>query len=287
MADTRVDQEALDIYYLNASDKDKLMKTYANMVSLVMARALSVDLKNKDVIGDQIPGGTVTVRRLKTSASQDYGTARTNGYGSKLQNNGVDVKLDTDKEIIEEIKKKDADRYGIPDLIAQRQENHSMQMIADLDQAYFRALQSAATSHSASGSTTEDKVLSLVRALEAVSNDNVNRVDRSLMVLTLAPEWYDELTQYIHSLPNPAGQAGAPQTTLFHGVEVHSAPRQEFDAIVQVRGAVAQPVALDIYQVQRIPFSNDLSVDLFYSYGCKAVMADCIYACALDEDISV
>lgn len=277
-------QDALSVFLNDSVTKDKLAVRYSEVQGTISTSALSMTLKNTQIEGEARRGGTVKVRRMKTAVSQTYGTARAAGEGDKLQNNGVDVKIDTNREIIEEMELYDLERYGLDGLVTSRTANHALAMSIDLDRRYFQALQSAATVHSAVGSTTEDKVLSLIQALEAVENENVDKVDRALMDLTLAPEWYDSLLKYIHALPNPAN--GGVQINLFHGVRVWSAPRQELDAIIQVRGSVAQPVAATPYQLSRIPQSNAFSLDLFYDFGTVAVMPDLIFATALDEDIS-
>lgn len=277
-----MDQEALAIFLNNQSTKDKLAKRYAEVAGTIMSAPLSMQLKNTSVEGEAARGGTVKVFRMKTSVSQAYGTARSAQEGNKLQNNGVDVKIDTDREIVEEIEIKDLERYGLDNLLAQRTQNHPLAMSANLDQTYFNVLGNVANVVALVGSTTEDKLLSLIQTLEDLENENVNKVDRSLMVLTLAPKWYDALKKYINTLPNPAGQ----NVEMFHGVEVHSAPRQTLDAIVQVKGSVAQPVGVTPYSAAKIPFANAVSVELYYSFGTKAIMPDCIFAGALDSDIS-
>lgn len=279
-----MDQEALSIFLNNQSTKDKLAKRYAEVAGTIASAPLSMRLKNTNVEGEAVRGGAVKVFRMKTAVTQAYGTARTAGAGNKLQNNGVTVLIDTDREIVEEVEMKDLERYGLDNIIAKRTANHPVSMAVDLDQRYFVALQNAATVISPTGSTTKEKVLSLVRTLETLENENVSGVDRSLMVLSLAPEWYDTLKLEISALPNPNG--GGQMIDMFHGVEIVSAPRQQFDAIVQVKGSVAQPLGVTPYSAAKIPLSNAMSLELYYSFGTYAVMPDCIFACALDEDIS-
>lgn len=279
-----MDQEALAIFLGNQSTKDKLAKRYAEVAGTIATAPLSMRLKNTLVEGEAEKGGTVKVFRMRTAIDDPYGTARAAGEGRKLQNNGVDVKIDTDREIVEEVEVKDLERYGLDNIIAKRTANHPVAMGVRLDKAYFVALQNAATVISPTGSTVEEKVLSLIQTLEGLENENVSGVDRSLMVLTLAPKWYDALKLKISAMPNPNG--GGQNIELFHGVEILSAPRQQFDAIVQVKGAVAQPVGVTPYSAAKIPLANAFSIELYYSFGTKAVMADTIFAAALDSDIS-
>ena len=73
------------------------------------------------------------------------------------------------------------------------------------------------------------------------------------------------------------GGAGNESIGMFHGVEIHSNVRQTADLLIQARGSIAQPVAIDEYEAERIPQSNDFSIDLFYSYGTKAVTPDLVF----------
>ena len=269
--------------YVDASTKDKLAQTYAELQGYIATTALSMQLKNTNIEGTPTRGGSVVARRLATSIVRDYGTARSQGKGDHLTNKGVTINIDTDKEIVEEVEMKDAKLYGIPDILNKRVGVHKLAMVNFLDSLYFQKLQDEATIVTSSASTTVDKLLELIQDLEDTQNENVDRVPRELMALTLSPKWYDEVVKYMNTLPNPNGQ----DYKTLHNVRVYSAPRQGFDAIIQVVGSVAQPVAVvNAYDVERIPLSNALAVELFFSVGTKAVMPDLIKAMALDSDIS-
>jgi hypothetical protein len=43
-----------------------------------------------------------------------------------------------------------------------------------------------------------------------------------------------------------------------------------------IDGAIAQPVVTDEYDAEKIPLSNDIALELFFSHGTKAVMPDLI-----------
>ena len=43
-----------------------------------------------------------------------------------------------------------------------------------------------------------------------------------------------------------------------------------------IDGAVAQPVVANEYDAEKIPLSNDIALELFFSKGTKAVMPDLI-----------
>lgn len=278
-------QDTLSITYRNASDLDKLKVVYGQILRNIATSPIFNDLINRNYSGST-DGGSVNVKRMKFSTVRAYGTARAAGEGDKLQNNGIDVLIDQDKEIVDEVEKKDLDLYGTgAELLANLVAQKTMSMQIHLEDAYFVALQTAAATFDASAYTgTVNKVLALIRALEAVTGDNVNKIDRSLMVLTLAPEFFDELQSYVDTLPNPRN--GGVEAKFFHGVEVRAAVRQDVDAVIQVRGSMAMPVRIDSYSAGRIQLSNAYADELYFSYGIEAVMPEAILKCALSGTIS-
>lgn len=281
-----MDRQALSIYYLTEDQKAELVKTYSQVQGTIASQAVSMRLKNTQVEGDVAPGATVKVRRMATSVSDPYGTARAAGKGRYLKDNGVKMEIDTDREIVEEINRFDADKFGVPNLVQGRSANHALSMRVTLDRAYFECLENAAVANglvNVSGATgVEDKLLLLIEELESLENENVKGVDPEMIVLTVAPKWYHQLRKVITAMTNPAGQS----INLFHDVEIVKATRQKFDAIIQVRGAVAQPVVAYPYSAEKINLGNEVAVELFYHFGTKAVMPDTVFACALDGDIS-
>jgi hypothetical protein len=266
-------QDALSIYLSDGTTEDKLIESYAETIDMVQKRAISAQIKNVNLSGDP-ESGSVEVRRLETAASQAYGTARTAGAGDKVKNNGVTINLDQDKEIVEEVEWKDIQMYGVDGILAKRRRNHQMAMVRELDTAFFTEAVSAGTEVTVTGSTIVAKVEDLILELETVSNDNVDGIDRDMIVLTVKPEVYADLRTYIDTLPNPVD--GGVDVETFHGVRIFSNNRQSQEAIAMVEGAIAQPVTAKPYEAERIPLSNAVAIELFYSYGTQAVMSDLI-----------
>ena len=95
-----------------------------------------------------------------------------------------------------------------------------------------------------------------------------------MLAVTVTPAIYGELRTYIDSLPNPLN--GGVDVKKFHDVRIFSNTRQTEDAICMAVGAIAQPVVAKPYEVERIPLSNAVAIELFYHYGTQAVMADLI-----------
>ncbi len=265
--------DTLSLYLSNGSTKDKLAEAYAEVVDMVQKGAISQQIKNTALSGDP-ESGSVEVRRLMTSASQAYGTARKAGAGDAVKNNGVTVNLNQDKEIVEEVAQKDLLFYGVDGILESRKVNHEKAMIRELDSAFFTEAESAGTEVTVTESTLVGQLEELIQAVETVKNDNVDGVDRDMLVLTLTPATYGALRNYIDTLPNPVD--GGVDVKMFHDVRVFSNTRQTEDAICMAVGAIAQPVVAKPYEAERIPLSNDYAIELYYSFGTKAVMPDLI-----------
>ncbi len=265
-------QDALSIFLSDGSTEEKLMESYAEVVDMIQKTAVSSQIKNVNLSGDP-ESGSVEVRRLMTSASQAYGTARSAG-GDKISNNGVTINLDQDKEIVEEVEWKDVQLFGISDILAKRMTNHEMAMVRELDTAFFAEAESAGSEETITSSTIEDQIEELIQSVETTSNNNVDGVDRDMLVLVVKPAIYGQLRNYIDSLPNPLG--GGVDAKKFHDVRIFSNTRQTKDAICMAVGSIAQPVVAQPYEVSRIPLSNAVAIELYYSYGTQAVMSDLI-----------
>lgn len=257
--------------------KDKLAELDGKLIESIQKEALSAKLKNTDYSGDPTTG-SVEVNRFKNATANDYGTAREGGKGDALKNTGkVTINIDTDKEIVEEIAGKDLALFGIADLADRRTKNHASRVVANLDSAFFATAEAAASAVTiASGVTAiEDVVETMIQAIETTSNDWVDGVDRDMIDLTLSPAAYGKLRNHIDKVM-VANDAGQEEIAMFHGVRVHSNTRQSVAILAMVNGAVAQPVMTNQYEAEKIGLSNDFAIELFYSYGIKAVMPDLI-----------
>ena len=260
--------------YINDNDKDKLAEKYGEVIEAVQKGAISEQIKNKNYSGDPTTG-TVEIDRFKNAQIADLGTARSGGAGKKLKNTGkVTISVDTDKEIVEEISKKDIKLYGIVGMAEKRKANHIKRMIAYLDSQFFAKAEAEGTGVDLSGySTVAEKLEALIQSVETTQNDWVDGVDREMLVLTVKPSLYGALLNYIDSVPNSLTGL---KDDYFHKVRIFSNHRQTKDAICMIDGAVAQLVTTDEYDAEKIPLSNDIALELFFSKGTKAVMPDLI-----------
>ncbi len=271
-------QDALNIY-VNGETKDKLAETYGEVIEAVQKGAVSEQIKNKNYSGDATTG-SVEIDRFKNATVDDLGTARTGGKGKALDNGGkVIVTVDTDKEIVEELAKKDVKLHGLSGMAEKRKANHIKRMIAYLDSEFFACAEKEGTKVELTGDTVPAKIEELILSVETTKNDFVDGVDRDMIVLTVTPAVYSAIQNYIDSVPNSLTGL---TDELFHKVRIYSNHRQTKPAIAMIEGAVAQLVTTDEYDAEKIPLSNDIALELFFSKGTKAVMPDLIkYADAI------
>ena len=271
-------QDALNIY-VNGETKDKLAETYGEVIEAVQKGAISEQIKNKNYSGDATTG-TVEINRFKNATVDDLGTARTSAKGKALDNGGkVVVSVDTDKEIVEELAKKDVKLFGLSGMAEKRRANHIKRMIAYLDSEFFACAEKEGTKVELAGETVQAKIEELILSVETTKNDYVDGVDRDMIVVTVTPAVYSTIQNYIDSVPNSLTGL---TDELFHKVRIFSNHRQTKPAIAMIEGAVAQLVTTDEYDAEKIPLSNDIALELFFSKGTKAVMPDLIkYADAI------
>lgn len=266
-------ENALNIY-IDSDTKDKLAETYGEVIEAVQKGAISEQIKNKNYSGDPTTG-SVEIDRFKNASIDNLGTARTAGKGKALVNSGkVTINVDTDKEIVEELAKKDVKLYGLDGMAEKRKANHIKRMIAYLDREFFGVAEAEGTAVDLDAiETIQEKIEALINSVETTVNDWVDGVDRDMLVLTVKPTVYSAILNYIDSVPNSLTGL---KEDYFHGVRIYSNHRQTKDMICMIDGAVAQLVTTDEYDAEKIPLSNDIALELFFSKGTKSVMADLI-----------
>ncbi len=266
--------DALSIY-TDSNTRDKLAEIQGFVIETVQKSAVSEKMKNTEYSGDPT-AGSVEIDRFKNAQVDDYGTARAAGAGNKILNTGkVTINIDEDKEIVEEIAKKDVKLYGIASIMDKRKKNQALRMIADLDTRFFAQMVTDGTE--ITGLTTATPLVEnlekIIQSIETTQNDWVDGVDRELIEISVKPSIYGKLLNYIDSVPNPISGL---KEDVFHGVKIYSNHRQAKDIICAIHGAVGQPVTIDEYEPEKLQLSNNYDCSLFYSRGTKAVMPDLI-----------
>jgi len=266
--------DSISIFESDGETEVKLRELYAEYVDNVDKLSIGNKIKNLQYSGNPL-AGSVEFRRPLRSTIRNYGTARTGGAGDNISADIVTVNLDQRKEIAEEANKFDIDQWGFDGLWRQRMNTMSADMADSLDAILFSTIEGVATEVTCTGTNVVDKLEELIVSLETVKNDYVRSVRRNAMALTVTPTVYSMMRNYIDTLPNPAN--GGVVVDNFHGVEVYSNNNQTEDAIVIVKGAIAQPVAMIDVQYGYIQWSVEQGIALFFNYGTKEIASDLMF----------
>lgn len=273
-------QDALSIL-TTGTTKDKLAEIRGAIIDAIRAKCVSTLIKNNNYSGDPA-SGSVIFDRFKDAELNNYGTARGASKGTALKNSGkVILNIDTDKEIVEEIEIKDVTLSGINGLLDRRTAYHAGRIAAFLDKEFFRIAEAAAVAVTIAPTVTaiEDKVEELISKAETLSNDWVDGMDRSDLVITCNPKGYGKVRNLIDKIPGNDGSK-AEAIELFHGVRVINTVRQTADIMVQRMGSVGQLAIVNKYNAEKVPLSNSLALSIFVSEGTKAVTPDTIFKVA-------
>lgn len=270
--------EALSI--LTEEDgKEFLSELYGKVIENVQKKLVSLNMKNTDLSGDP-ESGSVEAKRFCNAEPQDYGTARAAGAGKNVKAKPIVVNISEDKEIVEEIAKKDTLLYGVKGLIELRAKNHTQRMAASLDRDFFSvAANDAVSVEIADGTVVEDELEAVIQECENTKNDFVDGVPRDIMKLVCGTVYYGKLRNHLDKMTRANVDTTDEEFFSWHGVECESSTNLPTGVkyILMVKGAVAQPVRAETYNAEKIPLSEDYAVSLFYHYGTKSVMPDLIF----------
>ncbi len=262
-----------------SSGKAFLAEQYGRVIENVQKQIISGPMKNQDLSGNP-EAGTVEAKRFSNAKSKTYGSARTAGKGDQVHAKAVTVAIDQDKEIVEEVALKDTLLLGVDGLIARRAGNHIVQMVSELDTAFFQCAADAATEVQITEELPIEEALEkLIQECESTKNDYVDGVPREFMHLVLCPAWYGKIRNALDKATRVNVDTTVSEFNQWHGVDTQSCVHlpAEVHAILMVTGAVAQPVMANAYTAEKIPLSEDYGISLFYHYGTKAVMEDLIF----------
>lgn len=281
---TRTD--ALDAVDDNG-DEALLAEVYGNVIETYQKKSGVARVKAQGV-GDPA-GGSMVFSRFQNSTVQTYGTARTAGAGDAIIDDQVTVNLNTHKEIVEELEMFDVKHYGVGNLMQRRGPNHALRMLAHLDRAALTAAKAAAATASnnsdvtyENGTTPDylDLLEQVALKVETVTNDYVDGVDRSMIVIFLKPSIYSKVQSALDKVYAYNGNSGMIEVPGYHGFQViseHYLP-SDTDFIATTVGNIAQPVFSEGYvDGGRIKLSNAYEVSLFFDYGTKILANDLVF----------
>lgn len=264
---------------LNSQDgKAFLAEQYKTMLDEISKETLSFKLKNKDISGIPVKGGTVVARRFVNAEIEDYGTARKAGKGKAARFDEIDVKIDTNRELIEEVEAKDIGLSGVDGLVKNRIAKQKLALKSELEDRFFAEAKKGAGKNKVSYKDTdkiEDILEDFIQALEITKNDFVRGVERNEIVLVLSPKLYGKARIYIDKIKGVDKE----EITLFHGVEVYSSIYlpDKTDAIAMVKEQIAQPVKINVMNPSPIDLSDAFGFGTFAYYGTKTLAPDLIY----------
>ena len=248
---------------------------------------LSNVAKVKAAFGSGNPAyGSMVFHRFQNAVVRTEGTARTATKGDAVLDDQVTVNLSTKKEIVEELHKRDIAQIGFSGLVQQRTSNHGSRMRADLDRAALTALKTAAGSGGRNADVTYPNgtapdylalLETIIQKVETVTNDYVDGIDRSQIVIFLKPSIFGKIRKELDTVYVFNGSTEEQEVTGYHGVAVfseHYMPAST-DFIATTIGNVAQPVYSDGYSGgDRIPLSNYVELSMFYTYGTAVLAPD-------------
>lgn len=262
-----------------AGKKAELSEIYGIVIDNVKKDTLSSALKSQQYTGNPA-AGSVEFKRFVNSSDDEYGTARAAGKGKAIKAPPVTVNLDTHREIVEEIAKRDLETFGVSSIMSRRAINHIDTMTSMLDITFFKTAADAATTLTTTKTDPLEQLEELILTASTVKNEFVQGVNRNMIEVVLSPTFYSSVRNRLDHLPASNVDTAAESFALFHGTKIYECINlpDKTSAIAMAHGSVAQPVVTDQYgEPEKIPLSNDFSVSLFYDFGTKALTPDLMF----------
>lgn len=275
-------QSSLNIAdYLNDTVMDNLAEILDGVIENVQAGCVSEALKAKNGSGDPTTG-SVEYKRFANATLQEKGTARTNGKGNKVKAKPVVVKIDDDKEIIEELQEKDLKLYGVDGMAKKRSANAKNVIKTYYDRKFFKIARDAGVQVArVSGDTTKKIVDRLISTAKVTKNDFVDGVDEELIALVVNTSYKSDIKDYLDSLPNGTSPSNG-AIGMYQSVITYESNRMPSDvpAMVMLKEAIALPNYTSEYEAEKVPFDDAIALELFAYSGGEALVPEIIlYDC--------
>ncbi len=271
-------QASLNIQdYLNDEVMDNLAEVLDGVIENIQTSAVSEALKNREGSGDPT-SGSVEYKRFVNAKLEDKGTARGNHAGAKVIAKPVIVNLDDDKEIIEELQIKDIKLYGIAGMAEKRKANFSKRVIAYLDRKFFAEAVDGGSQFER-GSLTDEKAILDAMIVSAKSTESVfiDGIDAEDLAIVLSPKWRKAVKNELDELPNGTtpsnGAIGMYDSIIVY--ESHRLP-EGVNAIVMLKGAVAEPYFLSEYDAEKVLFDDAIALETFLYCGAETLVPEAI-----------
>ena len=272
-------QAALNIAdYTDQTTMDNLAEVLDGVIENIQVSAVSEALKNTNGSGNP-EGGSVEYKRFVNAVLEDKGTARTAGAGAKVIAKPVIVNLDDDKEIVEELQIKDVKLYGIDGMAEKRKGNFAKRIIAYLDRKFFNEAVTSGTQFTR-GSLTDPKEIidAMIVGAKETSSDFIDGIDAEDLALVVNGTYRKALKNDLDALPNGTAPANGAIGT-YDSVTVYESNRlpEGVNAIVMLKGAIAQPRLISDYQAEKVPFDDAIALETFLYTGVKTLVEEAVY----------
>ncbi len=263
--------------YLNEEVNDNLAEILDGVIENIQTSAVSEALKNKEGSGEPT-SGSVEYKRFANAELVDKGTARTAGAGVKVKAKPVIININDDKEIIEELQLKDVKLYGIDGMAEKRKGNFTKRVIAYLDRKFFATTVTAGTKFTRGTLTAEKDILdAMIVQAKSITSDFIDGIDAEDLAIVLSPAYRKAVKNDLDELPNGTvasnGAIGMYDSIIVH--ETHRLP-EGVNAIVMLKGSVAQPYYLSEYGAEKIPFDDAIALETFLYNGSGALSDEAI-----------
>jgi len=253
---------------LDPSGKMVLNEAYGVLTDRFASASVSNFLKNKNYSGD-MSSGSVVIKKFQNGTVATYGTASTNGYGTALKGTEVTINLSNRKEIVDQVEQADISEMGLQELVNKRADSNAKTMEIDLDKAFFSTAYSTGTETASVSTDIEDIIEDMIVEVESVENNYYNGIDREFISIVLSPTLYGQLRNHIDTVFTSETKLGEDVIPTYHGCKIFKSTRlpEGVDAIVMMDESVAQPVYVNDYSAEKVPYRDAIALELFYNYG--------------------
>lgn len=271
-------QPALNIAdYTDQSTMDNLAEVLDGVIENIQVSAVSEALKNTNGSGNP-EGGSVEYKRFVNAVLEDKGTARTAGKGAKVIAKPVIVNLDDDKEIVEELQIKDVKLYGIDGMAEKRKGNFSKRIIAYLDRKFFNEAVTSGTQFTRGGlSDAKDIIDAMIVSAKETQSDFIDGIDAEDLALVVNGTYRKALKNELDALPNGTAPSNGAIGT-YDSVTVYESNRlpEGVNAIIMLKGAIAQPRLISDYQAEKVPFDDAIALETFLYTGVETLVPEAV-----------
>lgn len=271
-------QNSLNVFTdLSQETKDQLAQVLAGVIENIQVSAVSERIKNRRGSGDP-EGGTIQYKRFKNATLQAKGTARTAGHGNPLEDENVLINLNDDKEIVEELQKKDIKLLGIAGLAERRMSNFAKRVSAYLDTKFFATAVNAGNAYTGSGSTAKAIVDDLIVSAKTTQSAYIDGIDAEDLAIVLDASYRKEMKNDLDELPNGT----KPENGLigrYDSCDVFESNRLPagVHVVVMLKESVAEPWYVSEYNAEKIPLDDAIALENFLYCGAGALNPEAIY----------